>query len=1003
MKRWIGRFFLTLFFLLAAASFSPVTGAGGGARSPGGASGLEAVDISIPLPDKGFFSGASGEVQEISPAVKFGAAGRALSSGDSANEEADLVWVIVEAAAEAEETRAEDRLAALEAALLSVGGRVDLAYGNLVQAWLPSSMIEAVADWPEVKGIREVSWVPPADGEEGSSSGGADVSSSGDDAGDFISPGDPGDAVSPVAGAGGVTSEGVSLTGALDWHEAGVMGKGVKVAVVDTGFKDYATLLGTELPSSVTTKFYGSSSDIYGTRKGTACAEIVHDMAPETQLYLVRPRTVVELGEAVTWLIGQGVSIVSCGLNYGLDEGPGDGTGTVDEIAASAVSRGVTWVTAAGDHALSHWSGVYLDSDGDGIHNFSGTDEADGLTLPDTGSVTVTMNWNDSWGASENDYDLLIYEYESGAFVAGSQREQDGNDGPWESVTFSPAAGKNYGVVISRYRGVEKTIHVSVLTGQGLKYAVSSTSILVPADHPSVLSIGSVAWSSPNTLETTSSRGPAVNGVVRPDLVGPSRVSTKSYGSAVFAGTAAACAHGAGAAALLKQDNSSWSPDRIKSQLEESAWDLGSSGKDNLYGSGRLKLPPPTNRYRLYFPHSTTKGSWETEVGIVNRSSSAVKGVLKAYDNNGNAVSTSRAVSLPAFGRYQVTVGSAFSNPDGIGYLVFRSSSPDVSGYMNFYISDMYRTSVPALPESDVNTGDIAIPHIASNSMWWMGISLVNTTSSSKTVTFDFGGGRTKTRTIGSRAHDAFLIRDLFGGTSQPGLQSALIKNAAGIIGYNFFATDGTIAGTALKDDSAYSLDFPHIAVTGGWETYLVVQNLSASSGTLTITSYDADGKSLGSKSQSLPGRGKYLGAASQALPSGTAWCRISTSRPVTGTSFAVYKGSKYGAFSVTGIGGTNRIFPRLEKSGYTGIAFINPWSGSASVTLKAYNDSGTVIATKYLTLGAYARIVNIADNLFDSSISSATYIGLTSNRSLVGFQLNQTLDFKYLDALEGL
>ncbi|HOP36641.1 MAG TPA: hypothetical protein PL090_09960, partial [Syntrophales bacterium] len=409
--------------------------------------------------------------------------------------------------------------------------------------------------------------------------------------------------------------------------------------------------------------------------------------------------------------------------------------------------------------------------------------------------------------------------------------------------------------------------------------------------------------------------------------------------------------------------------------------------------------------HRLYFSHSATVGAWETEVGLVNLASATVQGVLRAYDHKGNAVSNEVAVSLPPRGRRQVTVGSTFSNPDSIGYLVYRSASSDVTGYMNFYMAGTCRTSVPAVRESEVNTGNIAIPHIASDDTWWMGISLLNTTSASKTVTFDFGGGLRKTKTVGPRAHDAFFLWDLFGGSGSrpPNLQSALITNAAGIIGYSLFANDDTLAGTVLEDESAYGLYFPHIAVTKDWETCLVVQNLSSSSGTLTITSYDGNGTTLGSQNRSIPAWGKYLAVSSTALPSGTAWCRVSADRPLAGSCFAVFRGTKFAAFTVTAKEGKSLIFPRLEKSGYTGIAFVNPGSGSASVTLKAYNDSGRVVATKYLTVGACAKKVDIADNFFDSSISGASWIGLTANRNIVGFQLNHTSDLKFLDALEGL
>ena len=39
-------------------------------------------------------------------------------------------------------------------------------------------------------------------------------------------------------------SEGVHATGADAWQAAGITGKGVRVGIIDTGFIDYARLLG---------------------------------------------------------------------------------------------------------------------------------------------------------------------------------------------------------------------------------------------------------------------------------------------------------------------------------------------------------------------------------------------------------------------------------------------------------------------------------------------------------------------------------------------------------------------------------------------------------------------------------------------------------------------------------------------------------------------------------------------------------------------------------------
>ena len=53
----------------------------------------------------------------------------------------------------------------------------------------------------------------------------------------------------------------------------------MRVAVFDAGFTNHTSLLGTDLPSSVTTYDWpgtGMGSSLHG----TACAEIVYDMAP---------------------------------------------------------------------------------------------------------------------------------------------------------------------------------------------------------------------------------------------------------------------------------------------------------------------------------------------------------------------------------------------------------------------------------------------------------------------------------------------------------------------------------------------------------------------------------------------------------------------------------------------------------------------------------------------------------------------------------------------------
>jgi subtilisin family serine protease len=101
-------------------------------------------------------------------------------------------------------------------------------------------------------------------------------------------------------------------------------------------------------------------------------------------------------------------------------------------------------------------------------------------------------------------------------------------------------------------------------------------------------------------LESYSSQGPTfgpggtcTGGSVKPDIASYANVSTVSYGAGVFNGTSAATPHVAGAAALVRQAYPNYTVAQLQQFLETNAMDLGTAGKDNLFGAGRLYLGTP--------------------------------------------------------------------------------------------------------------------------------------------------------------------------------------------------------------------------------------------------------------------------------------------------------------------------------------------------------------------------------------------------------------------------
>jgi len=223
--------------------------------------------------------------------------------------------------------------------------------------------------------------------------------------------------------AGPVEIESLEAIGASDWQAAGYTGKGVKIGVLDMGFKGYKDLLGTELPASVTVQSFieGVEADQAETEHGTAVAEIIHDIAPDAELYLAAFQTGVEMSQAADWLVSQQVDIISESVSW--IYGPTDATSYQAQVLESVVANGVFWANSSGNYATTHYRGTFTDEDGNGYHEFAPGDEYLGF-IPSKTMCKIVLNW-DSWAEGNQDYDLYMYDRD-GNVLASSLNTQDG-------------------------------------------------------------------------------------------------------------------------------------------------------------------------------------------------------------------------------------------------------------------------------------------------------------------------------------------------------------------------------------------------------------------------------------------------------------------------------------------------------------------------------------------------------------------------------------------------
>ena len=423
-----------------------------------------------------------------------------------------------------------------------------------------------------------------------------------------------------------------------------------------------------------------------------------------------------------------------------------------------------------------------------------------------------------------------------------------------------------------------------------------------------------------------------------------------------------------------------------------------------------------TSHAALYFPHvDTTAGQWQTEICVINPSTTeTVQGTLTRYRDDGTQAA-SMPLSVGPNARVQVDVGAGLASASNTGYVVFQNTSGSPVGYTKFTQIGGDRVAVPAV--ATVSTGNLYVTHIDWVT-WWTGISLVNTTTETKTLTIRFNDNQTKQVILGPKEHTAFTIKQLFNSLIDTDIESAVIENASGVVGLELFGNEpgfGTqLGGVPLTSRTTTTLFYPHVESAGGWWTGIVAYNPStAATAQVTVNAYNAGGTLLGSSSPSLGPGVKFIGLSTDPqlnLPAGTAWFNLQSPIPLVGFELFGTAPVRLAGYSVVDLEGRAGIFPKVEKNGWTGIAFVNTEDQQATVTLKAYDDAGATIATGTKVLTAHQKWVgypvdqNANVSLFapGTNLNAATYISFSADRNVAGFQLNGSGNMM-LDALPAL
>lgn len=367
--------------------------------------------------------------------------------------------------------------------------------------------------------------------------------------------------------------------GVAAWHQAGHRGKGVKVAILDSGFRGYRAALGKVLPAAVVARSFRKDGllEARDSQHGILCGEVVHHLAPDAELILANwePETPASFLDAVRWACQQGAHVISCSVIMP-SWSDGDGGGPTHQALRQALGS-TLFFASAGNTAQRHWSGT-LTPGKDGWHQWA-KGKADNAIRPYSHErVSVELT------SAKGRYEVVVVDAVTHDEVCRARtRPEDGS----AVARFEAKDDRRYAV---RVRAVENSaagrFHLTVLGGR-LQYAQGRDSIPFPGDGGEVIAVGAV--DAKGRRMTYSSCGPGAGGG-KPDLVAAVPVPTVWRPEQAFAGTSAAAPQAAGVAALVRGRWPVWTGGQVREALRQAAG--GAKGKHcPETGYGMLRLP----------------------------------------------------------------------------------------------------------------------------------------------------------------------------------------------------------------------------------------------------------------------------------------------------------------------------------------------------------------------------------------------------------------------------
>lgn len=394
----------------------------------------------------------------------------------------------------------------------------------------------------------------------------------------------------------------------------GVSGRGVKIGVMSDSVRHMSDVQASgDLPSSVDVLDDGIGIGDAG--EGTAMLEIVHDLAPNAGLaFCACGSSPAKMADNIARLADAGCRVVVDDIGFYAE--PTFSSGPIEVAATEFVREGGVYATSAGNSHNADsgnngvWEGLFSASSDDAtLHEFSAGNSMNKLTSQNR--QWISLEWNDTWSGSSNDYALYLYDAD-GNVVAYSDDTQSGlsSHHPQEMLHTSDLPSSCGGTFKGLFLAVRKKssanvrrIRINTFGGSlafeqgGSTYGHSCAEKVLSVGAASVPS-DSASFSSTTVPANYSSDGPtwrffdvagsAIAGgrmLRKPDVLGAAKVACATPGFESFSGTSAAAPHVAAIVGLMLEANAEMTPQDVFEVLTNSTFSTSGWSPSAGYGA----------------------------------------------------------------------------------------------------------------------------------------------------------------------------------------------------------------------------------------------------------------------------------------------------------------------------------------------------------------------------------------------------------------------------------